>query len=88
MKAEGPTKRREQVPFHKAINLLSTEAKLPGRPAETAGRLCAAMMAACVLRGQVRSLLGLGEDEVRLFFSVCAFCRARVGVCRGVYLGL
>lgn len=59
------TKRREQVPFHKALKLLSTEAKLPGRPVETAERLCVAIVAACRLRKQVRSLLGLGEDEVR-----------------------
>ncbi|CAM9234878.1 unnamed protein product, partial [Scytosiphon promiscuus] len=52
-----------QVPFHKAIKLLSTEAKLPGRPAETTERLCVAILAACRLRLQVRSLLGLGEDE-------------------------
>ncbi|CAN0041389.1 unnamed protein product [Ectocarpus fasciculatus] len=56
-------KRKEQVPFHKAIKLLSTEAKLPGRPVDTTERLCVAIIAACRLRLQVRSLLGLGEDE-------------------------
>ncbi|CAM9274578.1 unnamed protein product [Ectocarpus sp. 6 AP-2014] len=56
-------KRKEQVPFHKAIKLLSTEGKLPGRPVDTTERLCVAIIAACRLRLQVRSLLGLGEDE-------------------------
>eukprot|EP00752_Nemacystus_decipiens_P007676 g6862.t1 len=57
------TKRREQVPFHKAVKLLSTEAKLPGRPSETTERLCVAIIGASQLRRQIRTLLGLGEDE-------------------------
>ncbi|CAM9836695.1 unnamed protein product, partial [Ectocarpus sp. 13 AM-2016] len=34
-----------------------------GRPVDTTERLCVAIIAACRLRLQVRSLLGLGEDE-------------------------
>lgn len=63
-------KKREQVPFHKAINLLGSEAKLPGRPVETTERLCEAVMEACRLRLQVRSFLGLGEDEVKMHIHV------------------
>lgn len=72
-------KRREQVPFHKATKLLSTEANLPGRPVETTERLCVAILAACRLRLQVRLLLGLGEDEVCDEWSVG---RVGAGVCR------
>lgn len=63
---ETACRKREQVPFHKAINLLGGEAKLPGRPVETTERLCEAVMEACRLRLQVRSFLGLGEDEVKV----------------------
>ena len=61
------SRRREQVPFHKAINLLGGEAKLPGRPVETTERLCDAILEACRLRLQVRWFLGLGDDEVFVF---------------------
>lgn len=75
-RSESTPKRREQVPFNKTINLLSTEAKLPGRPAVTTDRLCVAMLAACRLRMQVRTLLGLGEDQVR--YAGFRWAQARV----------
>lgn len=58
-------KLREPIPFHKAATLLAREAGLPGRPVESTDRLCSAVLASCRLGVQVRSLLGLDEDEVR-----------------------
>lgn len=58
-------KPREPVAFHKAVGLLQKEAGLPARPVEKTRGLCCALLVACRLRELVRSLLGLGEDEVR-----------------------
>lgn len=82
--SEG-SKRREQVPFYKAMRMLVDEGKLPARPAETTEKFCAAVIAACRLRVQARTLLGLEEDEVR----ACArayVCCGWVGV--GVFFFL
>lgn len=54
--------------FHRAAVLVAREAELLVRPEEQTERLCAAVLTACDLRLQVRLILGLGEDEVCVWF--------------------
>lgn len=79
------SKRREQVPFYKAMRMLVDEGKLPARPVETTEKFCVAVIAACRLRVQARTLLGLEEDEVRAcalaWLFVVVFVVAGVVVC-------